>query len=98
MVDLVTLFEAAQDRDRVVDRRLADEDRLKPPLERRILLDVLAKFVERGRADAAQLAAGERRLEQIGGVHRPVGLAGADDEVQLVDEQDDPAFRLRSRP
>ena len=94
MVHLVALFEAAEDRDRVVDRRLADEHRLKPPLERRVFLDVLAKLVERGRADAAQLAAGQCRLEQVGGVHRPFGLAGADDQMQLVDEQDDPAFRL----
>ena len=33
-------------------------------------------------------------LKQVGGVHRAFGLAGADDQVQLVDEQDDPALRL----
>ena len=32
--------------------RLADEHRLEAPLERRVLLDVLAILVERGRADA----------------------------------------------
>ena len=42
-----------------------------------------------------ELAAGQGRLEQVGGVHRPFGLARADDQVQLVDEQDDPPFRLR---
>ncbi len=94
VVDLVSLFEPAQDRDRVVDRRLADEHGLKPPLERRIFLDVLAEFVEGGRADAAQLAARQGRLQQVGGVHRTFGLAGADDQVQLIDEEDDPAFRL----
>ena len=94
VVDLVALLEAAEDGDRVVDRGLADEDRLEPALERRVLLDVLAELVERGRADAAELAARQGRLEQVGGVHRPFGLAGADDQVQLVDEQDDPALRL----
>ena len=33
-------------------------------------------------------------FKQVGGVHRTIGLAGADDQVELVDEEDDPAFRL----
>ena len=42
MVDLVALAQSAEDRDRVLDGRLADEHRLEAPLERRVLLDVLA--------------------------------------------------------
>ena len=52
VVRLVALLQAAQDRDRVLDRRLADEHRLEAPLERGVLLDVLAVLVERRRADA----------------------------------------------
>ena len=70
-------------------RRLADHHRLEAPLERGVLLDVLAVLVERGRADGVQLAARQHRLEHVGGVHRPFGGAGADDGVQLVDEEDD---------
>ena len=92
MVQLVLLLQAAQDRDRVLDRRLGDEDRLEAPGQRRVLLDVLAVFVERGRADAVQLAARQRRLQQVGGIHRALGLAGADQRVHLVDEQDDLAL------
>ena len=88
VVDLVPLAQAAQDRDRLLDGRLVDEDRLEAALERGVLLDVLAVLVERRRADRVQLAAGEHRLEQVGGVHRALGRAGADDGVQLVDEQD----------
>jgi hypothetical protein len=69
VVDLVLLLEAAQDRDRVLDARLADQHRLEAALERLVLLDVLAVLVERRRADAAQLAARQRRLEHVGGVH-----------------------------
>ena len=94
VVALVALLEPAEDRDRVVDVGLADQHRLEAPLERRVLLDVLAVLVERGRADAAELAAGEHRLQQVGGVHRALGGAGADDRVQLVDEQDDLALGL----
>ncbi len=41
---------------------------------------------------SAQLAAGEHRLQQVGGVDRALGGAGADDRVQLVDEEDDLAL------
>ena len=78
-------------RDRLLDRRLVDEDRLEAALEGGVLLDVLAVLVERGRADGVQLAAREHRLEQVGRVHRALGRAGPDDRVQLVDEQDHPA-------
>jgi hypothetical protein len=51
---------------------------------------MLAVLVERGRADAVQLAARQRRLQQVRGIHRAIRLAGADQRVHLVDEQDDP--------
>ena len=92
VVDLVALAQAAQDRDRLLDRRLVDEDRLEAALEGGVLLDVLAVLVERRRADRVELAAGEHRLEQVRGVHRALGRAGADDRVELVDEQDDLAL------
>ncbi len=74
------------------DRRLADEHGLEAALERGVLLDVLAVLVERRRADGAQLAAREHRLQHLGGVDRALGRAGADDRVQLVDEEDDLAL------
>ena len=95
VVGLVARLESAQDRDGVLDRRLADVDGLEAPLERRILLDVLAVLVERRRADAAQLAARERRLEQLSRARRALGLARAHDRVQLVDEEDHAALARR---
>ncbi len=89
VMQLVFLLQAAQDRDRVLDRRLGDEDRLKTARQRRVLLDMLAVFVERGGADAMQFAARQCGLQQVGGVHRAVRLAGADQGMHLVDEQDD---------
>ena len=89
VMDLVALLQPAQDRDRVLDGRLVDLHRLKAPLERRVLLDVLAVLVERRRADRPQLAAGEHRLEQVGGVDGALRGARADDRVQLVEEQHD---------
>ena len=71
------------------------EHRLEAPRQRGVLLDVLLVFVERGGADAMQFAARQRGLEQVRRVHRAVGLAGADERVHLVDEQDDAAVRRR---
>ena len=90
VVLLVLLLQPAQDGDGVLHRRLGDEDGLEAPRQGGVLLDVLAVFVERGGADAVQLAAGQRGLQQIAGVHGAFGLAGADDGVQLVDEENDP--------
>ena len=93
MVDLVALAQAAQDGDRLLDGGLVHEHRLEAALQGGVLLDVLAVLVERGGADGVQLAARQHRLEQVGGVHGALGGAGADDRVQLVDEQDDLARR-----
>ena len=60
------------------EAQVLDEDFLEASLQSSILLDVLAVLVERGRADAVQLAARERGLEHVAGVHRAFGLAGAD--------------------
>ena len=94
MVLFVAPLQPAQDRDRVVDVGLADEHGLEAPLQRRVLLDVLAVLVQGGGADRAQLAAGQHRLQQVGGVDRAFGRAGADDRVQLVEEEDDLAGRF----
>src|ERR1035437_9313910 len=91
----VALLEPAQDRDRVLDRRLADVHRLEAPLERSVLLDVLAVFVERGRADDAQLSTREHRLQHIARVHRALGLSRADERVHLVDEHHELPFGAR---
>ena len=62
-----------------------------------ILVERLLDVVERRRADAAQRAAGERRLEQVARVHRAAGRrAGADERVDLVDEED--RVRLLRQP
>ena len=93
VVLLVFALEAAEDRDRVLHRRLGDEDRLEAAGERGVLLDVFSVFVERGRADAVKLAARQRRLQQIRSVHRAFRLAGADQHMHLVDEEDDLSAR-----
>ena len=89
VVRLVTLLQATQNRDRVLHARLAHEHLLETTLKRRVLLDVLAVLVQRGRADQAKLAARQHGLEHVAGIHRAFGRASADDRMNLVDERDD---------
>ena len=62
VIDLIALLQAAQDGNGVLDRRLVDHDGLEAALEGGVLFDILAVLVERGRADAVQLAASQHRL------------------------------------
>jgi hypothetical protein len=67
---------------------------LEAPLQRRVLFNVFAVFIERRRANAVQFSARQHRLQQIASVHRSFGFARADHGVQLVDEEDDLAVGL----
>ena len=90
VVRLVLRGDTTQDGDGILDRGLTDEHLLEATLQRGVLLDVLAVLVERGRADHAQLTAGEHGLEHVARVHCALGAASrTDDRVQLIDEGDD---------
>ncbi|CDE06267.1 putative uncharacterized protein [Anaerotruncus sp. CAG:390] len=90
--DLISLLEPAEDRDGVLHRGLGYHNGLKTAFERRIGLDIFAVFVKRRGADAVDLTARQHGLEDVARVHRAVGLAGADDGVDLIYEQDYPAL------
>ena len=91
VVRLVAVAQALEDLHGLLGRRLVDADLLEAALQGGVALEVLAVLVERRRADRLQLAAGERRLEDRGGVDRALGGTRADEVVELVDEQDDVA-------
>ena len=88
MVALVAVAETLQDLHRLGLARRLHHDDLEAAIESRILLDIFAIFIERGGPDALDLAAGQRRLEHVGGVDRAFGTAGPHERVQLVDEED----------
>ena len=91
MVGLVPVAEALEDLNGEGHVGLLHLDRLEPPLEGRVLLEVLPVLVDGGGTDRLELAPGQHRLEDGGGVDRPFGRAGANQRVELVDEQDDVA-------
>ena len=84
---LVSRGDALENLYRVGDRGLVDLDGLEPPLKRRVLLDGLVVLLERGRADALQLAARKGRLEYVRRVHGALRAARADHCVQLVEKE-----------
>ena len=93
MVNLVAALETAQNGDRVGHIGLAHGDRLEPPFQSRVLLDVFAVFVQRGGTDGPEFTSGQHRFEQVRCVDRAFCGSGTDDRVQLVEEQDDLSLR-----
>ena len=69
--------------------RLFDLHDLEAPRQRGILFEVFLVFGPGGGGDGAQLAARQRRLQQVGGVVLAGLAAGADHGVRFVDEQND---------
>src|SRR6266478_6472673 len=95
VVLLVVRLEAAQDGVGVLDARLRHLDLLEAAGQRAVALEVALVVLVGGRADAAQLARGERGLQDVGGVHRAaLRRARADHGVDLVDEEDGARLRL----
>src|SRR5690606_16330819 len=86
VVILIMLAYALQDLDRLLDRRRVDDHGLEAPLQRAILLDVLPVLVQRGGADALELASGQRGLQHVrrAGAGRRVQRAGDGDAVVVL--------------
>ena len=91
VVRLVAVAQAAQDLDAVVHGRLVDSNLLEAALQGGVALEVLAVLVERRRADRLHLASCQSRLEDRGRVDGALGGTGADEVMELVDEEDDVA-------
>ena len=72
----VALFESPENGDSVFDAGLLDHHGLEAALEGGILLDA-SVFIERGRTDGAQFAAGKLRLEHVRCVGGTFGRPGA---------------------
>ena len=91
VVRLVAVAQALEDVDGEGHGGLLHLDRLEAPLESGVLLEVLAVLVDRRSAHRLELAAGQHRLEDGGGVDGAFGRARTHQGVDLVDEEDDVA-------
>src|SRR6266540_2109879 len=88
---LVPVPQSLEDVDGVGHGGLVDVDRLEPPLQGRVLLQVLAVLVAGRGADRLKLAPGQHGLEDGGGIDSPFCCSRTHQRVQLVDEQHDVA-------
>ena len=91
MMRLIAIAQPLQDGKTFLLVGLADNNRLKAPLQGGVFFNMLAVLIERRRTDALQLTAGQRRLEDIGGIDGPLGSPRPDDRMQLIDENHDVA-------
>src|SRR5512144_139140 len=89
VMHFVFFLEATKNRYGILNRGLADEDRLKSPFQGRVFLDALAILVKGGSTDAPKLAARQGGLEHIRGVHCSLGCSRPYQCVELVDKKDD---------
>ena len=88
MVIFVSFLQAAQDLDRVLNRRFTHHHRLEAPLKGGIPFDVFAVFIQGGGANALQLTPGQGWLEDVGGIDGAFGCASSNQGVHFVDHQD----------
>ena len=94
VVVLVALLQSTQDRDGAQRIGLIDHHNLEASFQGLILLEVLLILVQGGGTNAAQFAAGQSWLQDIGCIHGPFSLARTHQGVYLVDKEDDVALAL----
>ena len=89
VVCAVFLRQFLQDEERLLLGRRLNGHLLEPALEGAVFLDGLAVLVDGRSTNALHFAARQRRFEDVGRIQRTRGVACADDDVYLVDEEDD---------
>ena len=89
VMKFVFFFQAAQDRDGVLDARLLDIDRLEPSFKSRVAFNVFLIFFQSRGADGVQFSFRQSGFEHVGRVNRALGRAGSDQSVKFVDEKDE---------
>ena len=94
VVNFVFFLQAAQDGNGGFDAGFIHHHFLEAALQRGILLDVFAVFIQCGSTDAVQLPARQGGLEHVAGIHGAFGFAGTDHGMDFVDEQNGLAFVL----
>ena len=62
MINLITVLQSTKDRNRILDCRLIDHNRLETTFQSRILLNIFPVLIQRRRTDTVQLTTGKHRL------------------------------------
>ena len=85
----VPIAQAEEDGYGIFFIRFTDLDGLETPSQGGIFFKMLLIFVSRRRPDALQIAAGQGRFQDIGGIHSAFYGTGADELMDFIDEEDD---------
>ena len=86
---LVDAAQAAQDHGGLVGIGFTDLHQLEAARQGRVFFHVFLVLSPGGGGDGAQLAPGQRRLDEVGDIQPARLVAGPDQGVRLVDEEDD---------
>ena len=91
VVIFVTLFETAENGNRILWSGLFNEHCLEAALEGLIFFKILLILLQRSGPDTAKLATRQGGLENVGGIHSPFTLTSPYKGVDFVDKEDDTA-------
>ena len=94
VVVFVFFLQASHNGDALGGGRLVHRHHLETAFEGLVALEVFLVLVQGRRSDGPQFAAGQGRLEDVGGVHRARGASGADQGMDFIDEEDDLSVAL----
>ncbi len=86
MMDLVTLFQPPENGDGILDSGLVHHDSLESTLKRLVLFHVFPVLVEGRCSNAVEFTPREHWLQDIAGIHGPLGSPGTNHRVQLIDK------------
>ncbi len=91
MVDFVFFFDTAQNSDGVIGGWFVDVDLLETTLECSVFFNILLVLFEGGGANSVEFTASQHRLQHIGSIDSAFGSASADNRVEFINKQDNPA-------
>ena len=90
----ITFFQSAKNGDGAERIRLVDHHNLETSFQSFVFFKILLVFVQSRCPDRTEFPTRQRRLEDVGGIHRSFAFPGAYQRMNLVDEQNDVAIRL----
>ena len=89
MIYFITILQSTQDRNRVLHSRFFYHNRLETPFQSGIFFNILSVFIQSGSTDTVQLTTSQHRFQHITRIQSTVRLAGTNNGVQLINEQND---------
>ena len=93
MVVFIAFLQTTKDRDGADFIGLINHHGLETTFQGFVLFEIFLIFVEGGSTDAAQFASCQCRFQDVGCIHGTLALAGTNERMNLVDEEDDTSVR-----